>query len=168
MPAVQTQQLAEIADLDTGPVNSAMVAALSMYDAAAKNTYLRRASGVILAAYGVRFGRPIGQSFELVKWGDFTKGLVCAVARWEMISDRGYNPANANDKAIRARLDDVKATLDAIADITIKAPRFDPNASDGTPAAEELGSLAASEGGRYDEADHWARLPGGAFAGDLR
>lgn len=163
MPAVATQQLAQIADLDTGPVTSAMVKALDMYDAATKNSYLRRASGVILAAYGVRFGRPLGTSFTLATWGDFTIGLVVSVCRWQMISDRGFNPANPSDKAIQARYDETTKILDEIVDITNPTPRFDPDALDSTPFVEELGSLSFSEGGPFDEADHWAKVPCGIF-----
>lgn len=161
MPAVQTQQLATIADLDQGPADSAMVEALAMFDDATKTTYLRRASGVVLAAYGVRFGRALGSSFKLVNWGDFTIALVVSVTRWMMISDRGFNPANSADKTIQARYDETTKILDQIIDITNKAPRFDPDASDGTPFQEELGSLSCSEGGALDEADHWAGGTGG-------
>lgn len=168
MPAVATQQLATIANLDTGTATTAMVQSLAMFDVATKNEYLRRASGVVLAAYGVRLGRVLGSSFVLATWGDFTIGLVVAICRWQMISDRGFNGANPADKAIKDRYDETIKTLDAIADITIRAPRFDPDASDGTPAYEELGALSASEGGAFDQADSWAQPPCGSGAGFFR
>lgn len=144
MPAVQTQQLAVIADLDTGPDTSAMVQALAMYTDAQKNIYLRRASGTVLAAYGARFGRTAGESFRLAKWGDLTIGLVIAVARWEMISDRGYNEKAPADAAIRKRFEDVKEALAQIVDLKAKAPNFDPDAEDESPAIGENGPLAST------------------------
>lgn len=156
MPAVATQQLAELTDLDTGPTTSAMRQALSMYSAAEKTTYLRRASGTVLAAYAKRMPRTPGASFRLSAWGDFTIDIVIVVCRWMMISDRGYNAANAADKAIRDRYDIVVKVLDEIADIENKTPRIDPDAV-GDPDADDEGPLAASEGGALDEADYWAR-----------
>ncbi len=166
MPAVATQQLATIADLDTGPATAAMVQALAMFDAATKNAYLRRASGVVLSAYGIRFGRVLGASFTLATWGDLTIGFVVSIARWLMLSDRGFNGASPTDKAIRDRYDETIKILDEISDIQNRTPRIDPDASDGTPATEELGALSCSEGGPLDEADAWAKplgfLPGGS------
>lgn len=161
MPAVATQQLAEIADLAlTGPP----AAALAMLSPDVKNAQLRKASGQVLAAYGVRFGRALGTSFTLATWGDFTKGLVIDLATYALLgTSRGFNPETADGKAIKEARDEAKALLDEIADITNKSPRFDPDATDGTPFYEELGALASSEGGRFDESDHWARRPGGFF-----
>ncbi len=120
--------------------------------------FLRRASGVVLAAYGVRFGRVLGSSFVLVDWGDFTVALVVAVARYMLIAERrGYNAKDPADMAIRAGYDDATRILDEIVDITNKTPRFDPDAADGNPADEELGSLSASEGGDLDQADFWTQ-----------
>jgi len=153
MPAVATQQLATIADLDTGPPTSAMRQALVMYTDTDKNTYLRRASGVVLAAYGKRMPRTAGASFALSAWGDMTKGLVVVIARWEMISDRGYNASNPADKAIRDRYDIAVKTLDEIVDINNSTPRIDPDAV-GSPDADDEGSLSFSEGGPLDEADY--------------
>lgn len=167
MPAVATQQLATIADLDQGPATSAMVKALAMFDTATKNTYLRRASAKVLAAYAIRFGRPVGASFTLAKWGDLTIGMTCSIARWMMLSDRGYNPAAPADVSIKAQADDVSKILDEISDIENRTPRRDPDASDGTDSAEELGSLACSEGGAFDEADAWARVPTGFEVGGI-
>lgn len=167
MPAVVTQQLASIADLDLGPSTSAMVKALAGFDTATKNVYLRRASAKVLAAYAIRFGRPAGASFTLAKWGDLTIGMTCSLARWAMLSDRGYNPALPADTSIKAQADEATAILDEISDITNKTPRRDPDVSDGTDGVEELGSLACSEGGAYDEADAWAKAPPGMFGGAL-
>ena len=166
MPAVSTQQLAQIADLDTGPATAAMVQSLAMFDTATKNAYLRRASGVVLAAYGIRFGRVLGTNFTLVDWGDLTIGLVVSIARWMMISDRGFNGANPADSAIRERYDETTKILDEIVDLKNQFPRIDPDATDGTPFYEELGALARSEGGCLDEADHWARVPPGSLGVD--
>lgn len=165
MPAVATQQLAEITDLVlTGPPQ----AALAMLSNDVKNAQLRKASGHVLAAYGVRFGRKLGTSFTLATWGDFTKGIVIDLAIYALLgTSRGFNPETPDGKAIKEARDEAKALLDAIADITNKSPRFDPDATDGTPADEELGSLAASEGGAFDEADSWALPPGGHFAMDF-
>lgn len=164
MPAVQTQQLATIADLDQGPPQSAAVQALSMFDATTKNTFLRRASGVVLGKYGVRFGRVPGTSFVLVTWGDLTIALVVAIARYMLIAERrGYNDKDAADKAIRAGYDDAMRTLGEIADITNKTPTFDPDATDGSTGYEELGSLSATEGGDLDQADAWTQRTDSAF-----
>lgn len=154
MPAVETQQLATIADLDTGPAESAMRQALKMYADADKNTYLRRASGVVLAAYGKRMPRTAGSSFVLSAWGDFTISLVVVICRWMMISDRGYNAANQADKAIRDRYDDATKILDEIVDLENKTPRIDPDAV-GSPDADDEGPLMSSEGGPLNESDYF-------------
>jgi hypothetical protein len=138
VPAVATQQLAQIADLDQGPATSALRQALAMFDDASKNTYLRRASARVLAAYGKRFNRATGASFTLAKWGDLTIGMVCVIARWEMISDRGYNPALPADKTIRDRYDEAEKELERIADITNANARIDPDAV-GMPDADDMG-----------------------------
>ena len=166
MPAVATQQLAQISDLDLGPANTAMVKATAMYDAASKNAYLRRASGVVLAAYAKRLHRADGSSFVLSVWGDFTIGLVCSIARWMMMSDRGYNPDNPTDKTIYLRYLDTKGILDEIVDLQNKTPRIDPDAV-GSIDVDEEGPLGCSEGGCLDESDHYARPPGSG-ALDLR
>jgi hypothetical protein len=153
MPAVATQQLATIADLDMGPANSAMRQALNMFTDADKGAYLRRASGTVLAAYAKRMPRTPGASFTLSAWGDFTIDLVVVVARWMMISDRGYNASSPADKAIRDRYDIVVKILDEIVDIDNKTPRIDPDAV-GAPDADDEGPLAFSEGGPLDEADY--------------
>lgn len=154
MPAVATQQLATIADLDTGPATSAMRQALVIFVDADKNTYLRRASGIVLAAYGKRMPRTAGASFVLSAWGDMTISLVVVICRWMMISDRGYNAANPADKAIRDRYDDATKILDEIVDIENKTPRIDPDAV-GDPDADDEGSLSFSEGGERNEADYY-------------
>lgn len=158
MPYVPTQQLATLADLVlTGPPG----AALAMLSSEVKTAQLVKASGKVLAAYGVRFGRVLGTSFTLATWGDFTKGLVVDLAVCALLgTSRGFNPETPDGKAIERACDEAKATLDEIADITNKSPRFDPDATDGTPFYEELGALAHSEGGRFDEADYYARIPG--------
>lgn len=158
MPAVVTQQLAEITDLAlTGPPG----AAIAMLGNDVKNAQLRKASGQVLAAYGVRFGRVLGTSFTLATWGDFTKGLVIDLAVYALLgTSRGFNPETPDGKAIKEARDDAKALLDEISDITNKFPRFDPDATDGTPFYEELGALAHSEGGPLDQSDHWAHVPG--------
>lgn len=158
MPAVATQQLAEITDLAlTGPP----AAALAMLSNDVKNAQLRKASGQTLAAYGVRFGRVLGSSFTLATWGDFTKGIVVDLATYALLgTSRGFNPETPDGKAIKEAHDEAKALLDEISDITNKFPRFDPDATDGTPGYEELGALGHSEGGPFDQADHWARPPG--------
>ncbi len=158
MPAVATQQLAVIADLDTGPTNTAMVQALAMYDAPTKNTYLRRASGEVLAAYAKRFHRALGSSFTLATWGDLTISLVVAIARWMMISDRGTNGENPADAAIKMRYDEARKTLDEIVDLENRTPRIDPDAI-GTIDTDDEGPLGCSEGGPLDEADGWANMP---------
>lgn len=160
MPAVQTQQLAQVSDLDQGGAAFALVKALQGFDNVTKDTYLRRASAVVLSAYAIRFGRPYGQSFTLTTWGDLTIGMVCDLARYAMLCDRGFNPALPADKSIAARADAATKILDEISDLTNKTPRSDPDAADGTPGYEELGSIAHSEGGPLDEADHWAQPPG--------
>jgi hypothetical protein len=157
MAYVATQQLAQIADLDLGPATSAMVLALSMFDTATKNTYLRRASGTVLAAYAKRMPRTENASFVLSAWGDFTVSLVVNIARWMMISDRGFNPNSPADKAIRSRYDDAKQILDEIIDITNSTPRVDPDAI-GMPDGDDEGPLGFSEGGGLDEADAWANV----------
>lgn len=160
MSAVQTQQLAFIANLDLGPATSPIVKATAMFDEDAKNEHLRRASGKVLAAYAIRFGRTLGASFTLATWGDLTIAMVCNLARWEMISQRGYNPALPADTSIKALADEATKILDEISDITNRTPRADPDASDGTPAYEELGVIGLSEGGVNNEADAWAHSPG--------
>lgn len=158
MPYVPTQQLATIADLGlTGPPG----AAIAMLSVAVKNAQLTLASGKVLAAYGVRFGRVLGTSFTLATWGDFTKGLVVSLATCALLRiSRGYNPETPDGKAVERDCEEAKTTLDEIADITNKSPRFDPDATDGTPFYEELGALAHSEGGEFDRSDGWAHVPG--------
>jgi hypothetical protein len=167
VPAVATQQLAQISDLDLGPANSAMVKATAMYDADSKNAYLRRASGTVLAAYAKRLHRADGSSFVLAAWGDFTKDLVCSIARWKMIGDRGYNPENATDKAIFTRYLETRTILDEIVDLQNKTPRIDPDAI-GSIDVDEEGPLGCSEGGTLDQADHYARLPTDLAPFDVR
>jgi hypothetical protein len=152
MPAVVTQHLAVIADLDSGPANTAMVAAIAMFSDANKDTYLRRASGIVLAAYAKRMHRDPGSSFRLATWGDFTIDLTVNIARHMMLADRGYNPTNPADKAIRARYDDAIKILDEIVDLDNKTPRIDPDAV-GTLDVDDEGPLGFSEGGCRDEAD---------------
>lgn len=164
MSAVTTQQLATIANLDLGPATLPMVKALTVFDATTKDAYLRRASAEVLSAYGKRYPRAGGASFTLAKWGDLTIGMVCAIARWMMISDRGYNPSAPADATIKARYDEARLTLDEIADITNRTPRVDPDAV-GTTDADDMGPLASSEGGVFDEADTWAQSPYGATGG---
>jgi hypothetical protein len=163
MPAVETQQLAQIADLVlTGPP----VAALAMLSEDVRNAQLRKASGQVLAAYGVRFGRVRGSSFKLATWGDFTKGLVIDLAVYALLgTSRGFNPETADGKAIVRARDEAKWLLDEISDIANKFPRFDPDATDATPGYEEEGALACSEGGPLDQADAWAHAPPGAALG---
>jgi len=153
MPAVATQQLAEISHLTAlGPP----AAALSTLSADVKNQHLRTASGQVLAAYGVRFGRALGSSFKLATWGDFTIGLVVALATYSLLAiTRGFNPESPDGKAVVQAKDEAVRLLDEISDITNKTPRFDPDATDDTPGYEELGALGAGEGGPFDEADHW-------------
>lgn len=162
MPAVATQQLATVADLDTGPATSAMVRALKMYDATQKDIYLRRASGRILAAYGKRFPRTAGASFVLTAWGDMTIDLTVTIARHMMIADRGYDSSLPADKEIRARYEDAVKILDEIIDIENKTPRIDPDAVGG-PDADDEGSLASNEGGALDQADAWTRTGCGGY-----
>lgn len=159
MPAVATQQLAAIADLDTGPTTSALRQAIAMFSDTEKNTYLRRASGTVLSAYAKRMPRTAGASFTLSAWGDFTIDLVVVVARFMMISDRGYNASNPTDKAIRDRYDMVTKVLDEIVDLENKTPRVDPDAV-GAPDGDDEGPLAASEGGALNEADYWTKTTG--------
>jgi hypothetical protein len=155
MAAVQTQQLAQISDLAAlGPPS----AALAMLSDAVKNQHLRTASGQVLSAYGVRFGRTLGASFTLVTWGDFTIGLVISLATYSLLGiTRGFNPETPDGKAIVGARDAAVELLNEISDITNKNPRFDPDAVDSTPSYEELGALSASEGGPLDQADNWAR-----------
>ncbi len=136
-----------------------------MFDEDAKNEQLRRASGKVLAAYAIRFGRVLGTSFKLETWGDLTIAMVCNLARWEMLSQRGYNPALPADVTIKALADDAKEILNEISDITNKTPRSDPDASDGTPCYEELGAIGHSEGGPNNEADAWTHSHNRALHG---
>ncbi len=156
MPAVDTQQLAEIADLDLGPSTSAMVKALAMFDTATKNTYLRRASGEVLAAYAKRFPRTSGSSFTLAKWGDLTIGMVCSLARWMMLCDRGFDPAASADVVFKARAEESRKILDEIVDLENRTPRMDPDAV-GSPDADDEGPLSHFEGGDLDQADGWTQ-----------
>lgn len=132
-----------------------------MFDAATKATYLRRASGRVLAAYAIRYQRIPGVSFALDAWGDFTIALVVGIARYMMIAElRGYNAKNPADMAIRAVYDDATKILDELVDIKNATPRRDPDVTFGPQGDESLGSLASSEGGAFDEADAWATIPG--------
>lgn len=158
MPYIPTQQLATVDDLVlTGPP----AASIGMLSVAIKNAHLTKASGQVLSAYAIRMGHVPGSSFVLATWGDFTKGLVVDLATWTLLGvARGFNPDTPDGKALKAARDAAVLLLDEISDITNKFPRFDPDATDSTPAYEELGSLAHSEGGPFDEADHYARPPG--------
>lgn len=164
MPAVQTQQLAFIADIDVGDPRSAMVRSLSMFDSATKNTFLRRASADVLSAYAKRHHRIAGSSFVLAKWGDLTIGLVVDIARYKLIASRGFNPDDGGDVSIKAAHDEAQKILSEIRDITNKDAREDPDVI-GMIDADEQGALSASEGGTFDEADGWAQAPGGVGLG---
>ena len=159
MAAVETQQLAFVPDLDTGPATSAMVQALAMFTCDQKDIYLRRASGSVLAAYAKRFPRSPGSSFRLATWGDLTKKLVIDLARYEMLCDRGFNGNAPTDKQIRARYDDAVKILDEIVDLENRTPRIDPDAV-GSPDADDEGPLGFSEGGPRDEADGFTHRHG--------
>jgi len=152
MPAVETQQLAFVTDLDTGPATLAMVQALAMFSADEKDVYLRRSSGRVLAAYAKRFPRAPGSSFRLAQWGDFTKELTVNLTRYAMLCDRGFNGNSPTDKEIRARHDDAVKILDEIVDLENRTPRIDPDAV-GSPDHDDEGPLGCSEGGPRDEAD---------------
>lgn len=153
MTAVETQQLAQVTDLDTGPATSALVQALAMFDVDTKNAYLRRASGRVLAAYAKRMPRTAGASFALLRWGDFTIEIVVALARYAMICDRGFNGNAPADKHIRAKYDDATKILDEIVDLENRTPRIDPDAVALAVDHDDEGPLGCSEGGPRDEAD---------------
>ncbi len=158
MAAVQTQLLANENDLaEMGP----LPAALGVLSSAVKQTNLRRASGEVLAAYAKRFPRTAGASFTLSKWGDFTKGLVVDIAVFRMLTTgpRGLNATTPDGKLLKENYDRAQDTLNAIADLTNKNARIDPDAVGG-PDDDDMGSLATSEGGALDEADSWAQVPG--------
>jgi hypothetical protein len=159
MPAVATQLLADLDDLAAlGP----LPAALGTLSDAVKLANLRRASGEVLAAYGKRFPRTAGASFVLAKWGDFTKGLVVDIAAFRMLTTgpRGLNPTTPKDGGMLVenykRAQDI---LNEIVDLTNSNPRMDPDAVGG-PDDDDMGSLSYSEGGPFDEADAWAKIPG--------
>lgn len=166
MPAVVTQQLAEIADLAlTGPPG----AAISMLSADVKNAQLRKASGKVLAAYGKRMHRGAGGSFRLATWGDLTKGLVVDLATFDLFAtSRGFNPETPDGKSIREARDSAENLLNEIADITNKNARIDPDAV-GEIDVDEEGPLAASEGGPLDQSDAWTQKPSAYLPGrDIR
>jgi len=156
MPAVQTQLLADETDLaELGP----LPAALGTLSSQVKLTNLRRASGEVLAAYGKRFPRAPGSSFALAQWGDFTKGLVVDIAVFRMLTTgpRGLNPVTPKDGGMLAEnYKRAQEILSEIGDLDNKSPRMDPDAV-GSPDADDMGSLAYSEGGPLDEADDWTR-----------
>lgn len=154
MPAVQTQLLADETDLaQMGPLASA----LGSLSSAVKLANLRRASGEVLAAYGKRFGRTAGASFELATWGDFTKGLVVDIAAFRMlIGPRGLNPSSPDGKLLVENYQRAQDILNEIADITNSNPRIDPDAV-GDPDTDDMGPLASFEGGANDEADYWTQ-----------
>ena len=158
MPAVQTQLLADLDDLaGLGP----LPASLATLTDAVKLRNLRRASGEVLAVYGKRFPRTAGASFTLSQWGDFTKGLVVDIAAFRMLTTgpRGLNMAKADGGLLTANYERAQGILNEIADLTTSSPRIDPDAVGG-PDADDMGSLAASEGGALDEADGWTKLRG--------
>ncbi len=133
-----------------------MVRALSMFDSATKNTYLRRGSADVLSAYAKRFHRVAGTSFQLAAWGDLTKGLVVDITRYKLIASRGFNPEAGGDVSIKDAHDEAQKILSEIRDITNKDARIDPDAV-GTQDLDDEGPLSSFEGGDLDQADDWTQ-----------
>jgi hypothetical protein len=161
MPAVQTQLLAEVADLALlGPLASA----LGPLSTEAKESNLRRASGTVLSAYAKRMTLP------LVQWGDFTKGLVVDIAAFYMLTTgpRGLNPSSPDGKLFTENYQRAMETLNAISDLTNKSARWDPDAIDSTEGEDEMGPLAAFEGGERNEADAWTHRSSVGSCGGCR
>ena len=153
MPAIETQLLAEVADLALlGPLASA----LGPLSTEIKEANLRRASGEVLSSYAKRMKLP------LVQWGDFTKGLVVDIAAFRMLTTgpRGLNPSTTDGKLLTENYDRARKTLDEIADLQNANARLDPDAIDSSEGEDEFGPLGASEGGSRDEADYWTRRAG--------
>lgn len=149
MAGIDTQLLADEGDLARLGV---MAASLNTVSSAVRLANLRRASGEVLAAYDTRMTLPLAQ------WGDFTRGLVCDIASFRILTGpRGLNPATADGKVLADNYERAMKILDAIADLEIKAPRLDPDCIDSTESLDEKGPLGLTEGGALDQADGWTQ-----------
>ena len=50
-------------------------------------------------------------ALPLAGYGDDLKRAVCAIAAWDLLSTRGYDPHRGSDEAVRMRADDAKGWL---------------------------------------------------------
>lgn len=99
-------QYASLSDLTTLGLPAA---ALTGIDDATRTAALVAASAAADSYFNKRFTLP------LVTWGaDITRAVV-AIASWDLLSRRGFNPSSGADVAIRQRYDDAVGWLRDVA-----------------------------------------------------
>lgn len=73
-----------------------------------------------------------GFNLPLASWGDDLTGHVCAVAAWQILRTRGFDPEGRADMAIRTSYEDAIGWLERVA-----AGRLSPQIVDSTPERDD-------------------------------
>lgn len=70
-------------------------------------------------------------TLPLVSWGDDLRRAVCAIAAWDLLTTRGYDPARGSDDAVRLRYQDAIAWLDRVSQgrVVVSGGNTDPTAT---------------------------------------
>lgn len=112
---------------------SVAAAALASVSAADQTAALQAASDLADSYLRSRYTMP------LTAWADDLRRAVCAIATYDLMSHRGYNPETGGDPNIRARYDDAIRWLEKVA-----SGQISPSVTDSAPAASEAGRARVS------------------------
>lgn len=80
----------------------------------------------------------------LTAWGDDLRRAVCAVAAWDLMVTRGFDPNAGTDEALRLRYEDAIAWLKSIA----LGQVIPVNITDATPDEDDGGTFSVSNARR--------------------
>lgn len=127
------QQYASIAEHATFSLAHEYLVSLTDAD---KNAFLLVASGILDGYLTGQFTLPLQPN----SWGSAIKLIVSDIASWLMLSKRGFNPANDEDKNIRQRYEDAIALAKTIADGSWTPELIDANGLGGPGAGSGTGS----------------------------
>jgi phage gp36-like protein len=91
-------------------------------------------------------------ALPLIQWGDDLRQQVAALATWQLLRKRGFQPGSGADDSVVMAKDDA---LRWLRDISVGHAELD-DAIDSTPAVDEEGSLSAP-GGTGADFDYFVR-----------
>lgn len=89
-------------------------------------------------------------TLPLTGYGDDLKRAVCAIAAWDLLSTRGYDPNRGSDEAVRMRADDAKGWLK-----DISAGKAAVSGGVTTPGPSRFSRVATAASVRSDSKRGW-------------